>query len=191
MNCDNTPTHQTAKQWPHLAAITDQIPPLLSCDVGLLIGYNCSRAIKPRQMFDGADNEPYAVLTDLGWSIVGCSTPGLNGGQFSLCHRVMLKELPPVIPMDVISVLESDFKDTKGDDKTVPQEDLMFLSKLKDCIKKNAQGHYDMPLPFKQRPSLPDNKRLAKIRLDHLRRKFSRDENYKRDYTAYMKEIRA
>lgn len=93
------------------------------------------------------------------------------------------------MPMDVISVLESDFKDTKGDDKTVSQEDLMFLSTLKDGIKKNAQGHYEMPLPFKKRPSLPDNKRLAEIRLSHLQRKFSRDENYKRDYTTYMKEI--
>lgn len=82
MNRDNIPTHQTAKRWPHL-----------SCDVGLLIGYNCPRAIKPRQMIDGADNEPYAVLTDLGRSIVGCSTPGFNERQSSLCHRVTVKEL--------------------------------------------------------------------------------------------------
>ncbi len=189
LNRNHIPSQQTAKQWPHLAAIADQMPPLLNCDVGLLIGYNCPRAIKPRQMTDGMDNEPYAVLTDLGWSIVGCSTPDLNESQSSLCHRVTLKELPPVTPMDVISVLESDFKDTKGDDKTVSQEDLMFLSKLKDGIKKNAQGHYEMPLPFKERPSLPDNKRLAETRLSHLQRKFSKDEKYKRDYTKYMKEI--
>ena len=91
--------------------------------------------------------------------------------------------------MNVISILESDFKDTKGDNKTVSQEDLMFLDKLKDSIKKNAQGHYEMPLPFKKRPSLTDNKRLAEIRLSHLRRKFSRDEKYKGDYTKYIKDI--
>lgn len=119
MNRDHIPTHETAKQWPHLAAIAVQMPPLLSCDVGLLIGFNCPRAIKPRQMIDGKDNEPYAVLTDLGWSIVGCSTPCLDERQSNLCHRVTVKELPSVTPMDVISVLESDFKDTKGDDKTV------------------------------------------------------------------------
>lgn len=28
-------------QWPHLTEITDKMPPLLSCDVGLLIGHNC------------------------------------------------------------------------------------------------------------------------------------------------------
>ena len=91
--------------------------------------------------------------------------------------------------MNVISILESDFKDTKGDNKTVSQENIMFLDKLKDSIKKNAQGHYEMPLSFKKRPSLPDNKRLAEIRLSHLRRKFSRDEKYKGDYTKYIKDI--
>lgn len=76
-----------------------------------------------------------------------------------------MKEAPLVTPMDVISALESDFKDIKGDDKTVSQEDLVFLTKLKKGIKRNDEGHYEMPLPFKQRPHLPDNKRLAEIRL--------------------------
>ena len=89
-----------------------------------------------------------------------------------------------------MKIADYTFKDTKGDDKTISREDLMFLSKLKDGIKKNAQGHYEMPVPFKKRPSLPDNKRLAEIRLSHLRRKFSRNEKYKWDHTVYMKEIR-
>lgn len=45
--------------------------------------------------------------------------------------------------------VESDFKDVTADDKTVSQEDIIFLDKLKRGIKKNAQGHYEMPLPFK------------------------------------------
>lgn len=179
---------KTAKQWPHLAAIAEKMPPLLNCEVRLLIGYNCPRTLTPRQVIAGKDNEPYAILTDLGWSIIGCSSPCLNETGSSLCHRVTVKELPIITPMDVISALESDFKDTKGDDKTVSQEDLIFLNKLKEGIRKNDQGHYEMPLPFKQRPHLPDNKKLAEIRLNHLQRRFYRDERYK-DYTTYMKEI--
>lgn len=189
VNRDHIPTHETAKRWPHLTAITDEMPPLLGCDVGLLIGYNCPRTLAPRQVLAGKDNEPYAILTDLGWSIVGCSTPCLHESESSLCHRVTVKELPPVTPMDVISALESDFKDTNGDDKTVSQEDLIFLSKLKEGIRKNDKGHYEMPLPFKQRPHLPDNKKLAEVRLSHLRRKFYRDEKYKKDYATYMKDV--
>lgn len=107
---------------------------------------------------------------------MGCSTPDLNEQQSSLCHRVTVKELPSVTPIDVINVLESDFRDTEGVDKTFSQEDLMFLNKLKEGIRKNADGHLEMPLPFKKQPSLPDNKRLAEIRLNHLRRKFNKDE---------------
>ncbi|XP_061642390.1 uncharacterized protein LOC133484185 [Phyllopteryx taeniolatus] len=47
----------------------------------------------------------------------------------------------------------------------------------------------EMPLPFKQRPCLPDNKRLAEIRLKHLKRKFNKDEKYKKDHVLYMNDI--
>ncbi len=49
-------------------------------------------------------------------------------------------------PVDAVRILESDFKDVTADDKTVSQEDIMFLDKLKEGIRKNAQGHYEMPL---------------------------------------------
>ncbi|KAL1249114.1 hypothetical protein QQF64_022436 [Cirrhinus molitorella] len=89
----------------------------------------------------GEGEEPYAIRTDLGWSIVGGSAPELNETPLSLCHRITIKELPIATPMDVINVLESDFKDTKASDNTVSQEDLIFLDKLKEGIKKNEQGH--------------------------------------------------
>ncbi|RXN17185.1 hypothetical protein ROHU_008098 [Labeo rohita] len=174
-NREHIPTHNTARSWPHLRAIAEKVPPLLSCEIGLLIGYNCPRALTPRQVLTGKDSEPYAICTDLGWSVVGSAVPSMDRGDVGLCHKVMVKELPPVTPMDVLGALESDFKDVK-DHKVVSQEDLLFLDILKGSIKKNEQGHYEMPLPFRQRPRLPDNRKLAEKRLDHLRRKFSKEE---------------
>ncbi|KAI2646413.1 Pro-Pol polyprotein [Labeo rohita] len=187
-NREHIPTHNTARSWPHLRAIAEKVPPLLSCEIGLLIGYNCPRALTPRQVLTGKDSEPYAICTDLGWSVVGSAVPSMDRGDVGLCHKVMVKELPPVTPMDVLGALESDFKDVK-DHKVVSQEDLLFLDILKGSIKKNEQGHYEMPLPFRQRPRLPDNRKLAEKRLDHLRRKFSKEERYKADYTTYINEI--
>ena len=46
-----------------------------------------------------------------------------------------------------------------------------------------------MPLPFRERPCLPDNKQLAAVRLSHLKRKFIANESYKKDYINYMKDI--
>ncbi len=190
VNREHIPTCETAKRWSHLSPIIDDVPPLLSCEVGLLIGYNCPRALAPRQVILGKDDEPYAVQTDLGWSIVGSAAPCLETGTMnSLCHRVAVKEIPPVTPMDAIRALESDFKDVSGNDKTVSQEDLIFLDKLKEGIRKNDQGHYEMPLPFKERPCMPDNRQLTEVRLSHLKRKFSKDEKYKEDYVKYMSDI--
>ncbi|KAJ8000854.1 hypothetical protein DPEC_G00184710 [Dallia pectoralis] len=62
VNRSHIPTCETAKQWSHLAEIVDEIQPLKDCAVGLLIGYNCSRAMAPRQVLLGGDEEPYAKI---------------------------------------------------------------------------------------------------------------------------------
>lgn len=69
------PTSETALKWPHLEQLSDKIPPLLDCEVGLLIGYNCHQALLPREILSGEEDHPYGQRTDLGWSIVGSSNP--------------------------------------------------------------------------------------------------------------------
>lgn len=111
-------TYDKARHWNHLIEIADEIPPQLECEIGLLIGYNCSRALAPRQVILGGDNEPYAVRTDLGWSIVGSTPPHPDSpSSTNICHRVTVKELPLVTPSDAIKVLESDFTDAREDGK--------------------------------------------------------------------------
>ena len=67
----NIPTQSVAKQWPHLKHLSSQIPELLDCEVGLLIGYNCPQALAPRDFVSSEGNVPFAQKTKLGWSIVG------------------------------------------------------------------------------------------------------------------------
>ncbi|KAL0172456.1 hypothetical protein M9458_032767, partial [Cirrhinus mrigala] len=143
----------------------------------------------PREIV-GKDDEPFAVRTDLGWSIIGCSSPRFDlPKESSLCHRLAAKELPPVAQTDVIRVLETDFKDISEEKVKVSQVEILFLNKLKGGIHKNVYGHYEMPLPFKERPVLPSNKQLAVARLDHLKRRMSKDERYKEQYKEFMSEI--
>ncbi|KAL0163339.1 hypothetical protein M9458_042735, partial [Cirrhinus mrigala] len=189
-NREHIPTCETAKQWSHLLSIVDEVPPLLSCEVSLLIGYTCPRALAPKQVILGKGNEPYAIHTDLGWSIVGNSIPcNETDSASSLCHRITVKEIPPSTPADAIRALERDFKETDGKEKTVSQEDLVFLQKLEHGITQMENGHFEMPLPFKERPQMPNNRQLAETRLNQLKRKFMKDENYKRDYMNYMNDI--
>ncbi|XP_078352316.1 uncharacterized protein LOC144637013 [Oculina patagonica] len=182
---DHIPTKTTAKNWDHLQTIEDKMHNLLDCDVGLLIGYDCSQALAPREVITGESNEPYGIKTDLGWSIVGGNDVK---SETSFCHKVAVKELPAVLMSDVVRVLESDFKENK-DDKKTSQEDLQFLKIMEEGIGKTENEHYEMPLPFKDRPLLPDNRKMALARLEYLKRKFLKDSKYKEDYIKFMNEV--
>ena len=68
------PTSDTANRWSHLQTLASKIPMLQDYDIRLLIGYNCSEALKSLEVVGGGNDEPYAVNTHLGWSIVGATT---------------------------------------------------------------------------------------------------------------------
>ena len=121
------------------------MPYLRDCNVGLLIGYDCTQGLSPREVIAGKNNEPYGIMTDLGWSIVGGSDVR---SEKTLCHRVAVKELSAVSMRDILRVLDSDFKEHKKD-KKVSQEDLLFLERMESGIRKTENLHYEMPLPFK------------------------------------------
>ena len=70
-NTNHIPTKKTTGSWPHLQSITPEIPEKQSCEVGLLIGCNCPQALAPLDVKRGVGNEPFAVKTELGWSVVG------------------------------------------------------------------------------------------------------------------------
>ena len=90
---DHIPTKSTATNWDHLRPIESKMYDLLDCNVGLLIGYDCSQALTPREVLAGNNSELYGIKTDLGWSIVGGSD--VRRGQ-SLCHKVTVREIPAV-----------------------------------------------------------------------------------------------
>ena len=60
----------TVQNWPHLRDVADQLMPYdKTMEVGLLIGINCIRAIKPRNVINGNDDEPYAMFALLNYTI--------------------------------------------------------------------------------------------------------------------------
>lgn len=187
---NSIPTCETAKGWTHLFSIAKELPGLLDCPVGLLIGYDCARALKPTQVISGEDSDPYAVKTELGWSIVGSKTAQASSKDGTgFCHRITVRELPPITPASVIKALETDFLDTNIKERNISQEDIQFLQYLNGNIHQNEKGHLEMPLPFRQRPQLPNNRHLATIRARHLKRKLDKNPKYKEDYVKFMDRV--
>ena len=70
-NLNHIPTSDIARMWPHPEEIANHIQHLLDCEIGLLIRYNCPRALAPREIVRSSKEGPYGLRTDLGWSIVG------------------------------------------------------------------------------------------------------------------------
>jgi len=70
------PRPETTRKWPHLKRIANHLMPYNdNLDVGLLLGINCARAIKPREIIPGSDDDPYAKRTALGWGVIGMVSP--------------------------------------------------------------------------------------------------------------------
>ncbi|KAL6475780.1 hypothetical protein MHYP_G00168200 [Metynnis hypsauchen] len=185
------PMKETASLWPHLRNLADKLPPLQDCDVGLLIGYDCPSALAPLEVVLGDKNQPFAQRSELGWSIIGSTNPHLDRqGSQSFVHRLTVKELPVPSATDVLKTLESDFIERTYEDKYVSQDDVHFIQFLSDHIRQKEDGHYEMPLPFKGKgpPNLPNNKRLATVRLQCLKKKLKANKQYYVQYKTFMEE---
>ncbi|XP_064632518.1 uncharacterized protein LOC135490878 [Lineus longissimus] len=173
------PTPETALKWPHLQDLAGKLHPLQNCDVRLLIGYNCSQALLPREVVSSPDGEkPFAQRTDLGWSIIG---PGQINEDLSdnmgTSHRVVTCEVPQSLklktgrardqvaislpmstkevftPSSVTRMMELDFSEIRtsqdGDIDFLSQDDRQFMNILREGVVMGKDGHYEMPLPFK------------------------------------------
>lgn len=70
------------------------------------------------------------------------------------------------------------------------QDDVHFIQFLSNRISQKEDRHYEMPLPFKgnSSPNLPNNKRLATIRLQCLKRKLKANKQYYNQYKTFMEE---
>ena len=64
---DQIPRPEIVDKWPHLRRIRDSILPYQEdLEIGLLIGCNCPKAIKPKEVILGKGDDPYAVRSILG-----------------------------------------------------------------------------------------------------------------------------
>lgn len=203
----HVPLPSTAKKWPHLQRIASRIAPKQVCPAGLLIGYNCAQALSPISFIGGENDQPFAVETPLGWTVVG-GTP--NDNLATSVHSIInvpsitalstkdievsyvLKSSAKEVGTDqLIKLLEQDFKET-SDQNTCPMsfEDRKFMNILEGNVHQRKDGFYELPLPFRDGPpDTPNNRFLAEKRLLSLKSKLDKNLTYRQHYTDFMKGI--
>jgi hypothetical protein len=93
-------------------------------------------------------------------------------------------------PQTVLDCLSLDFHaDNLKDDRKISQDDFEFLRQMEKKIVQHRNGFYSMPLPFRERPQLPNNRLVALKRFQLLQRRLSKDDIYRQKYVEFMDNL--
>ena len=191
------PRRESARKWPHLTHIAEEMSLYYpAAEIGLLVGMNCPKGVKPRDVITGEDNDPWAVRTTLGWGIVGpvcdakgntsaCQYVDAGKGAQRLCHFAFRTTAHEMTSQQLHQMFEQNFMETR-EERPQSIEDRMFLKMMSEGIHQKEDGHYEMPLPLKGDVRLPNNRAAAVQRLKGLRSKLVRNSAFRRDYTTFM-----
>ena len=114
-----------------------------------------------------------------------------NVSQQKNCYFAVKPTVKEVVnSAQVRQMLESDFSEARTPGPTMSQDDRKFLLKMEQGAYQGADGHYVMPLLFREvTPTMPNNKSLALHKLNKLRTRLEKDEKYRKDYTAFMSDL--
>ena len=197
------PTPQVAKDLPYLEEIACHLSPILDCEIALLIGYDCPSALAPRAaILPPVDGGPFAMQTDLGWSVVGTVTDDCKDNDpIGVSHRAMVKVLPEEVqldgnPTEVVYSSQSKVKEEMTPHQIIKQEaDFALERTQRHCSQNDVKVLRPMeeqfrvtgetPLPFKETDlKLHNDRHMAEK--SGLKRKFENDSEYHRLYTQKM-----
>ena len=132
------------------------------------------------------------MRTSLGWGIAGIVDPSyaraVESTNDTPCQFVFRTHVTEISPLTFSRMFELDFNERTTDDK-ISVEDRRFLNIVSTGIHRRSDGHFEMPLPFKDDVQLPNNRPLTVKRLSSLKSKLERNEVYKNDCTQFMSNI--
>ena len=145
-NFQQIPTAEHIHQLSHLKGLSQKISPKLDIPVGILIGVDCAKALMQLETVYGEAGEPFASRTLLGWTLCG----EIKHHSNKTVHNVAV--VNDETRMDTWTDNSSDSL------KKMSQNDLKFIKILEEGIAQLPDGSYSLPLPFKERSALPNNK---------------------------------
>ena len=141
-----------AQAYAHLTSIVSQNDPVdPGVPIALLTGRDVLQVHKVREQIEGPANTPFAQRLDLDRAMIGESCLETTAERVSdKCQGY-------------VAVLNDVFKTTEADNTPANSvEDSQFMDILETEAKRNFNGYWEMPLPFKpERQRLPNNRPMA------------------------------
>ncbi|KAK7944963.1 hypothetical protein WMY93_000691 [Mugilogobius chulae] len=185
---ENIPSQEDISSWPHLKEVK---LPTIQADIGLLIGANVPQAMEPLQVVKSVDNGPYAVRTLLGWTINGPLRGGREAKQSDTWTKVTVNRIS-VARLEELWQLQfkQDFPDAGlTEELEMSKDDHQFISMVSQSAELK-DGHYSICLPVKNKElQMPNNRSVAEQRALNLKKRFSRDKSYYKEYVTFMDGI--
>ena len=159
--------------WPHLRQVA--FPEVERNKVSVLIGTNVQEAFIPLEVKKGEPNEPFAIRSCLGWSILGGSIKCNKKDQFNLNH-VSCEEISLSHQVEDFWRVES-YPTEKLSSKSMSVEDRKAMKIIETTMSK-VDDHYQISFLWKVDDlSLPFNRAAAEVRLQHVKTRFPQDPN--------------
>lgn len=196
-NRDEIPTPQIARQFTHLQDIASCIPRIDNkVQIELLIGRDLLEVHHVMEQKIGKVSLPFAQKLPLGWVILGrvCLNNTHVSEVVNTNKTFVLSNGRPTLfePCEnQLFVVGSVFQKTEHDEKLGPSiDDQKFIEIMNSSFKKDADGRWTAPLPFKEnRPILPNNKTQALKRALMLDNSFRRNPTKHRHAQDFMQKI--
>lgn len=185
---ENIPQQSDVDRWPYLKEVQ-----LKQIDAGidLLLGTNIPKAPEPWKVINSEGEGPYAVKT-VGWTLHG---PLLRGDNTSKADTEW-----PQVTVNRISVakleeltqqqMKYDFSECQLTEKLeMSSEDKQFMDSVTQSVKL-INGHHSIGLPLKKKKiTFPNNRAVAVQRVESLKWKLLRNQEFHQDYTKFMTEM--
>ena len=155
----------------------------------MLIGANVPEAQVYEEFRRGGSGEPYAVRTVLGWAVLG-PVDAANIMCFQPKNVNFVKYGDELVDHQMKQFLRlEDIDINRSSKKGMSIKDQEALKRVENsvCV---VGGHFEVGMLWKSdTPWLPNNNQTAEARLQSLKSKLKRDENFHRKYREFMANL--
>ena len=156
----------------------------IDSDIGILIGMNEPQLLKPLEIIETSKNGPYASRHELGWVLNG---PVKKDSSSVNCFRTKVADVKD-LDSQINSLFGADFSDSTSDlSYSVDQNSWL------ECVKRNTkkfERNFEISLPFKKVPFMPNNYCQIYSRLMAVSSKLRNDSTLMSEYCNFMKMMR-
>ena len=107
-----------------------------------------------------------------------------------MCHFALKTKVKEIFKhAQVMKMFEVDFHEANKDEQALFHDERKLMKKVKERIHHRNDGHYELPLPLKdKRMLLPKSKELALSRIKKLKGRLKHTATYQKNYQGFMSE---